>query len=46
MRSFAKTALVKNTTTFAVLPIAKLMHAEGPLTCLRAEGYGVEAPIE
>jgi hypothetical protein len=44
--SMAKAALAKNESTFAVLPIAKLLKAEGPLDHLRADGYVIEAPIE
>jgi hypothetical protein len=42
----AKASLAKNTSTFALLPISKLIADNGPLQRLRAEGYNVEEPIE
>lgn len=40
----AESALVRNRSTFASLPIAELLKADGYLEKLRARGYAVEAP--
>ncbi|MEO7066124.1 MAG: TraB/GumN family protein [Rhodanobacter sp.] len=44
--SAARTALTKNTQTFALLPMDELLKADGYLATLQAEGYQVEAPQE
>lgn len=40
----AEAALAKNRTTFATLPIAEVLKADGYLAKLKARGYEVEAP--
>lgn len=40
----AETALAKNASTFALLPIADLLSADGYLAKLQARGYEVSAP--
>jgi hypothetical protein len=40
----AERALEANTSTFAVLPLARLLDPKGPLAELQAKGYKVEAP--
>ncbi|MBC7983712.1 MAG: TraB/GumN family protein [Candidatus Obscuribacterales bacterium] len=40
----AETALSKNKTTFAVLPVFNLLDADGYLAKLKAKGYAVEEP--
>lgn len=40
----AETALAKNTSTFATLPISQLLLRDGYLSKLQAKGYVVEAP--
>jgi uncharacterized protein YbaP (TraB family) len=40
----AEKALAKNETTFAALPIAQILEADGLVERLRAKGYTVEAP--
>lgn len=40
----AEAALARNTSTFAVLPIAELLKRDGYLSKLEAKGYEVEAP--
>lgn len=40
----AERALENNNTTFAVLPLARVLDPKGPLAQLRAKGYKVEAP--
>ena len=40
----AENALAKNETTFAALPIAQILDADGLIERLRAKGYVVEAP--
>ncbi len=42
--SAVHTALEKNTSSFAVLPIRELFDADGLLARLRSEGYAVVAP--
>ncbi len=42
--SIATTALQRNRSTFAVLPISRLTAADGYLARLQALGYAVEAP--
>jgi hypothetical protein len=41
----AEGALQKNRVTFAILPIAELLKADGYLSYLQAKGYQVEAPL-
>ena len=40
----AEKSLAANDTTLAVVPLAKLMRADGYLERLRAKGYSIEAP--
>jgi hypothetical protein len=40
----AESALKRNASTLAVLPIGRLVAADGYLARLRANGYAVEAP--
>lgn len=40
----ADAALAKNRTSFAVLPVRKLLEVDGPLARLQANGYTVLAP--
>ena len=40
----AEKSLAANQTTFAIVPLAKLMRDDGYLAGLRAKGYDVEAP--
>lgn len=40
----ARAALASNTQTFAVLPMAELLKADGYLAQLKAEGYQVDPP--
>ncbi len=40
----AESALARNRSTFAMLPIAELLRADGYLAKLQAKGYQVEAP--
>jgi hypothetical protein len=40
----AESSLVKNTSTFAVIPMENLLAKDGPLDRLRAKGYTVEEP--
>ena len=40
----AESALMRNHTTFATLPIAELLKSDGYLARLEAKGYTVEAP--
>jgi hypothetical protein len=40
----AESALARNPSTFATLPIAELLKADGYLAKLQAKGYRVEAP--
>jgi len=40
----AETALGKNVSTFATLPISQLLQPEGYLAKLRAKGYDIEEP--
>jgi hypothetical protein len=40
----ATAALVNNRTSFAVLPVRKLLDPDGPLASLQAKGYTVLAP--
>jgi uncharacterized protein YbaP (TraB family) len=40
----AESSLVKNTSTFAVIPMENLLAKDGPLDRLRAKGYAVEEP--
>ena len=44
--TIAKQSLAENASTFAVLPISKLIGERSPLPKLRADGYTVEEPIE
>ena len=41
----AESALQRNRTTFAALPIFLLLRSDGLLDALRAKGFEVEAPI-
>lgn len=41
----AESALRRNRSTFAVLPIRELIQPQGPLDQLRARGYRVEEPV-
>ncbi|GAB2553920.1 TraB/GumN family protein [Rhodanobacter koreensis] len=40
----ARTALVHNTQTFAMLPMTELLKPDGYLAALKADGYRVESP--
>ena len=40
----AEKSLGANQTTLAIVPLAKLMRADGYLDRLRAKGYLIEAP--
>jgi hypothetical protein len=42
--SAAETALEKNNVTFAMMPIQRLLSAEGYIAKLKARGYRVEEP--
>jgi len=42
----AETALAKNKSTFATLPIGEMMKPTGLLASLRAKGYQIEEPFE
>ncbi|MFK2878307.1 TraB/GumN family protein [Rhodanobacter hydrolyticus] len=42
----AEQALARNATTFATLPMDKLLSPDGPLARLEAEGYVVQPPDE
>ncbi|MEW9573392.1 TraB/GumN family protein [Rhodanobacter sp. Si-c] len=42
----ARQALARNATTFALLPMDKLLSPDGPLARLEAEGYAVQSPDE
>lgn len=42
----AEAALANNKSTFATLPMAELVEADGYLAALRSKGYRIEAPTE
>lgn len=42
----ARQALARNATTFAVLPMDRLLSPGGPLSQLKTEGYAVQPPDE
>ena len=42
----AQQALTRNATSFAMLPMDKLLSPDGPLARLEAEGYAVQSPDE
>ena len=42
--SVAESALARNTSTFAMLPISELLKTDGYMAKLQAKGYEVQAP--
>lgn len=42
----AQQALARNATTFALLPVDRLLSPDGPLARLEAQGYAVQPPDE
>jgi hypothetical protein len=40
----AERALAANETTFAIVPLAKLLQDDGYLERLRVKGYAIESP--